>query len=96
MDVSCSRHDNIMADVSNSLVSEVYSWHVSIPCQSAEPNSLTNGISFLSEFAHSLRNEIPFLSEFANSLRNEIPFISEFANSLRNVISFLSEFCWSL
>ena len=76
MDASCSWHDNFMADVSNSLVSELYSWHVSIPCQSAEPNSLINGISFLSEFANSLRNVISFLSEFASSLRNVIPFLS--------------------
>ena len=87
MDVSCSRHDNIMADVSNSLVSEVYAWHVSIPCQSAEPNSLINGISFLSEFAHSLRNVISFLSEFASSLRNVIPFLSSFGSCNANARS---------
>ena len=45
-----SWHDNITADVSNSLVSDLYSWLVFIPRQSDEPNSLRNVIPFLSEF----------------------------------------------
>ena len=76
-------HDNITADVSNSLVSEVYSWHVSISWQSDEQNPLRNEISFLSEFANSLRNEISFLSGFCSSLCHEIETCHEYTSETK-------------
>ena len=69
---SRSWHNNVIADVSNGLVSQLSSWQGTIPCFSEKSNTLIIQIPFLSESATSLRNEIPSLSGFANSLRNGV------------------------